>query len=161
MKIAISITCHEQPDVIFNQCLNIVTLLADPVIVIHFNQDNLDVKNDFEKLIAFRAPLSTKKRIVLNPVSHRTGKDTFSLHKAHISNLSFIREEMISFDYFLLEASNCLFVRKGLENHISQHDLGIGLGGVSGYWKERIESHVALADYAEKVSDIMARMYHS
>ncbi|MBB5212308.1 hypothetical protein [Microbulbifer hydrolyticus] len=146
MRVAVSITAHEEPAVIIDQCLNILNFLADPLIVMHVNKDSESV---YQELIFWVGNLrpDVASRIHITADRFSTGKDSFSLHKAHGSNLRALRDSGVGFDYFMLEASNSLFVRYGVEDYIKRFDAGIGKGKVAGFWRESILRHRSLESF--------------
>lgn len=146
MRVAISLTAHESPLAIVDQCLNIFYFLEDPIIVIHINKSEGLV---YEKLkfILNNLDQSISSKIYLNPNRFDTGKNAFSLHLAHLGNYDLLAKAGLGFDYFALEASNSLFIRKGAERYMADFDVGIGRGVVAGYWKDPIINHNTLNEY--------------
>ena len=150
MKIAISITCHESVECIIDQCKNIKSFVIEPIVVIHVNISSNAIYTQLIEVIKNSPEL--QEYIIISPFRVNTGKDKFSLHKAHILNLRYIRLQAIEFDYFLIEASNSLFVKLGIEKFISSFDIGIGMAKPSGYWAEKIHMHKSLDIIAKRVA---------
>lgn len=52
------------------------------------------------------------KKVLVNPIHYNKEAHTSFLLKAHLENFEFTDSKGISFEYFMLLASNCLFVKK-------------------------------------------------
>jgi hypothetical protein len=139
MKVAISLTVHEQIPVILDQCRNILAAFDDPVVIIHLNELSIGIRDSLSFEINKRSEFSDA--VYINEASVKTSKDSFNLHRAHYLNYMFLNEREIEYDYFLLEASNSLFVRRGVEGYIGAFDAGVGFGRITGYWAQKINSH--------------------
>lgn len=113
MKIVFSIPIHEYPDVARNQAENIKKFVPEAQIVFHICRE---FYNNFSDLI-----LKELSFIHVNPEHMDTSWGNI-IH-AHLSNFEFAYKNL-DFDYFVLQSSNDLYVRKGIENYISKYDAG-------------------------------------
>jgi hypothetical protein len=78
----------------------------------------LHVSNDFSK--EFYGSLNKERRnVFINPINLYTGFSDQTLFFVHYSNILYLNENKINFGFFTMFASNQLFVRYGLENHLS------------------------------------------
>jgi hypothetical protein len=88
--------------------------------------------------------------VYVNPIRFNTGKNQYTLHKAHLSNFNFANKHNLIYDYFILEASNSLFIKEDNTERIKQYDVGIGKGKIAGYWKDNILTHKSLEEFVTK-----------
>lgn len=114
MTIAISIPVHEEPLVVINQIQNIKKYVPNAVIVIHISIE-FTVCGELKKFIA------SEKNVFLNP--QRLSCCWGNIIDAHISNFEYIKQ-VADFDYFMFHASNDMYILPGVENYISQYDVG-------------------------------------
>lgn len=114
MRIVISIPVHEKPDVINNQIKNIKKYVKKPIIVLHISSSFYKKYNDSE--------IEKFDDVYINT----THLDTKwgGIYQTHVSNFKYIKDR-VSFDYFLMQASNDAFVKKGIENYIYKYDAGV------------------------------------
>jgi hypothetical protein len=125
MRTLVSIPVHEEPEVVRQQLRNILDFFEDPVVVLHVSR-GFDV--DPESLLL-------SPRILLNSERFATGWGTGICAKVHLSNLQFARNRC-SFDYAVLASSNELYVRRGLEAHMSRFLAGSTASDFSGWgWR--------------------------
>lgn len=113
MKIVFSIPIHEYPEVAMNQAENIKKFVPDAQIIFHICRE---FYNNFSDLI-----LKNLSFVHINPEHMDTSWGNI-IH-AHLSNFKFAYENL-DFDYFVLQSSNDMYVRKGIENYISKYDAG-------------------------------------
>lgn len=113
MKLVISIPVHEKPDVITDQINNLKKYIDHPIIVLHIS------KSFFNKYSL--CTLEHIENVYINPVNLETAWGNIFL--THVSNFFFIREIM-EFDYFLIQASNDMFLRPGIEDYIRNYKAG-------------------------------------
>lgn len=123
--IFISLAVHEQLSVVKNQLSNIGRYLPGAKVVVHLNR-------------AFRTPkiveeLEQVRNCIVNPVSVAVRWGGSSLLMAHVSNARFITEEceVGADDYVVLEASNDMYVRRGLEDYIARYLAGFQRSDIS------------------------------
>lgn len=115
MKIVVSIPVHEQPQVILDQIANIKHYIKEPLIILHISKEFYEAQNgNFSMLMGI-------KDVFLNP-QHLSVKWGNVAH-VHISNFRYI-SNVTNFDYFLLQASNDMYVKSGIEVYISQFEAG-------------------------------------
>ncbi len=116
MRIVVSIPVHEKKEVIKDQVRNIQFYIENPIIVLHVSEGfQKSEKGHFEDL-------QEMKDVYINPV-HYPVKWGDIAH-VHISNFVFIKELVGEFDYFLIHASNDMYVKKGIERYIRKYDAG-------------------------------------
>ena len=116
MQIVISIPVHEEKEVVVDQIQNYKKYMKNPVIVIHISESFYRNENgrfdEIEKI----------QDVYINPVHFDVGWGNIA--HVHISNYLYICEKIKKFDYFLMHASNELYVRKGVEDYISRYRAG-------------------------------------
>ena len=150
MKLLYSLTAHESVSSILDLCFNLIYVAKANYLFIHINKESNEV---YEKLIKIiDKNIFLKDTIYITPKRHNTGKNQYKLHLAHLENYKYALEKKFLYDYFILEASNTLYVKKGIINHIKDFDVGIGRGKVTGYWEERIYTHKSLEKFFKKYS---------
>lgn len=115
MKIGISLPVHERLDIILNQIVNIKSFIDNPVICLHVSSSS---SIDYEQLKL----ISQLTGAVLNNTRLQT-KHGCGLMGVHCSNFRILKNYGI--DYMLLMSSNELLIKRGLENYISNFDLGV------------------------------------
>ena len=114
MKIAISIPVHEKKDVVLDQIMNIKFYIENPVIVLHISKDFYENEHgDFHELKEI-------KNVYINPENLETGWGNILL--THVSNYYYIKG-MVEFDYFILHASNDMYLKTGIEDYIKSRIL--------------------------------------
>lgn len=164
MNIAISVTVHENYLVVIDQIRNFCHFIKNPIIVIHVNKncDTLywEIKNALEDI---RRDICHNIFITEDRV--HTGKDDYSLDNAHINNYYFLINNNIKFDYFLLEASNSLFIRYGVEECLSKYDAGNFLRVIqennTEYWTPKVYSHETYTLFSQKMLPNEGKIYKS
>jgi hypothetical protein len=112
-RLCISIPAHEELTVVFDQINNIRAFLpADTVIVFHFAQ-------------GFSSPEwitpMLPEGVYVNPVSLPTAWG--NVIDQHNANFRFIAQRE-QFDYFVIHASNDLYIRKGVERYVETAEAG-------------------------------------
>lgn len=118
-----SVPVHERWDVVLDLVLNFRYLNPSSAIVLHvsegFNEKESPMKRErFEKII------NEIGGVFINPESVRTGYS--DIIQAHLSNFKYISSQS-DFHFFSLCASNELFVKPGLYEHIKEYDCGVDL----------------------------------
>lgn len=113
MKLVISIPVHEKPDVILDQINNLKKYIADPIIVLHISKSFFD-KYSLDLI-------SNITNVYINPENLETAWGNILL--THVSNYFYIKD-IVEFDYFLIQASNDMFVRRGIEDYIKKYEAG-------------------------------------
>ena len=107
MKIAISIPVHEKKDVVLDQIMNIKFYIENPVIVLHISKDFYENEHgDFHELKEI-------KNVYINPENLETGWGNYYYIKG-----------MVEFDYFILHASNDMYLKTGIEDYIKNYEAG-------------------------------------
>ena len=124
MNILYSITAHEESQSVLDLCYNLFNVGNASYIIIHINRIADDIYMELQKLLS--EDMNFKKRIFLNPERSDTSKNQYTLHLAHLSNYNLSIALKLEYDYFILEASNSLFVKKGVLERIKKYDIGIG-----------------------------------
>ncbi len=105
MKILISLPVHECRRTIEDQIRNIQYFIDNPIILLHICP-NYKESTDF----------SMFKNVFVNPKRHKTRWG--NIVYLHYSNIQFALKKRISFDYVVLNSSNDLYFRKGVENYL-------------------------------------------
>lgn len=145
-NIIFSIPIHEKLEVVLDQVYNFKCFNPKSAIVFHiskgFNyQDSHITKSRFEEEIKQIGD------VYINPESVRTG--FADIIQAHISNFKYI-SSILDFDYFSLCASNELFVKRGLYEHINIYDCGLEKKSIENcIFKQSIIEDTDLAKYTK------------
>ncbi|WP_274361651.1 hypothetical protein [Paenibacillus thermotolerans] len=115
MKVCVSIPVHECPDVINDQISNIKAAYGQNVIIVlHRSRqfrfpDRIYANQDYN--------IFNKDQVFVNPVSLPTQYHNGLVH-VHNANFRYIAAQT-DFDYFVLHASNDMYVRKGAQIHMA------------------------------------------
>ncbi len=117
--ILFSIPVHEQPDVIVNQVENFTWFNPDCKIVLHVSgwMSKADVKEMHNKL-------SRYSHVFINDTRLWSGHMDGTQLKMHVVNCLYAQRNNIDYDHFCINASNDMFVKSGLQDHISSYDTG-------------------------------------
>lgn len=116
VSMVISIPVHEKPDVIRNQIENFQKYITDMCIVLH-------ISNGFFEHYRI-ADIGLLGDVYINP-THLDTKWADIIH-THLSNFHYISEQL-DFDYFVLHASNDMYIRKGFTEYIKKYDAGFNI----------------------------------
>lgn len=120
MELLFSIPVHEKPEVVIDQVLNFQHFNPGCGIVLHISQ-----AFDFSKSVmdreTFVQKLTALGNVFVNPESLRTGLQ--DMIQAHIANYRYMRS-VCDFDKFCLCASNDMFYKAGLAEHIRPYACG-------------------------------------
>lgn len=123
LRTALSLTVHEAPPTIVDQCLNNVVVGNYDAIVLHVNAN---APLDTALLMRLVDSVPALRDVVhLNPT--RLPTDWVApglLHRAHIANFRWLRTQC-AFDVFATDGSNTLLVRPGLKAHLGTHPMGV------------------------------------
>jgi len=139
VKIVVSIPVHEKPEVINNQIENFKKYIENVIIVLH-------VSKGFFLHYSLKE-IDQTDNVYINP----TNLDTkwADIINTHISNFHYI-SSLIDFDYFVLHASNDMYIRPGFDKYISRYEAGFNRRKVikknSHWWT----GNMALEDYQLK-----------
>lgn len=117
MKVVISIPVHEKKDVIADQIKNIQFYLEDPIILLHIS------KQFYEEEEGNFGELNCWRNVYINPLHFPAGWGNIA--HIHISNFRYACQVCEDFTYFMMHASNELYVRKGVEAYMSRYEAGI------------------------------------
>lgn len=110
---AVSIAVHEAPQALDDQIENIKKYIRHPIIVIHISGGQC--KNfSIDKLRA-------QEHVYVNPRHFKTSWGDIA--RVHLSNFIYISRQ-ITFDYFILHASNDCYVKKGVERYMEKYRAG-------------------------------------
>ena len=135
VKLAISIPVHEKPDVIRNQIENFQKYIDDMCIVLHVSS------GFFEKYEI--KELENLEDVYINP-THLNTKWADIIH-THLSNFHYIFE-MLDFDYFVLHASNDMYIRRGFTEYVQKYDAGFNIRKVIKKYSHWWPGNMALED---------------
>lgn len=119
LKIVFSIPIHEKLEVVIDQVNNIKKYVKHPYIVFHASRGKF-TKEELNRLMQL-------EDVYVNPNQYETGWGSI-LH-THISNFWYMCS-VVDFDYFVMQSSNDMYVRSGIEDYIS--------GKVAGFHIHRI-----------------------
>lgn len=116
MNLGISIPVHEQMEVVCDQIRNINYFVQNPKIVLHISRQFKDFN---ENMI-----IDEFDNVHINPVRFFTSLYTPVLSLIHVSNYLFLNE-VEDIDYFSLNSSNELFIKRNVEKYIQKFDAGV------------------------------------
>lgn len=117
MKIVISILVHERKDVVLDQIKNFQFYIDRPIIVLHISKTFYEMEEGcFEELNEF-------KEVYINPAHYFV--EWGNIAHIHISNFQYIKNIVKEFDYFIMHASNDMYVKKGVESYICNYSAGM------------------------------------
>lgn len=146
-NIIFSIPVHEKYEVVIDLILNVFNFNPDCAIILHYANGFREAKsaisfNEFENAI------NKIGNVYVNPETVRTGM--YDIIQAHVSNFRYI-ETQVNFEYFALTASNELFIKDGLYNHICEYDAGVSFIDVDSSKKwiiaDLAKQDTSLSDY--------------
>ena len=118
MRIVVSIPIHEKPEVVLDQVNNIKKFVPSAVIVLHTSEEFCD---EFETYRLARK--ESFEDVYVNPTHFYVDWGDGALMDVHISNYKYICG-LMDFDFFILHASNDMYVKYGLQAYISGYDAG-------------------------------------
>lgn len=135
IDIMFSIPVHEKWECVLDQIINILHFNPNSAIVLHIsqmfdNKENKLSKNEFENALRKIGRLVSGEGweyantvveggvVYINPVSVRTRN--YDIIQAHLYNYLAVRN--VNFEYFVMCASNELFIKSGLYEKISGYD---------------------------------------
>ncbi|MBQ9419739.1 MAG: hypothetical protein IJU31_05105 [Synergistaceae bacterium] len=165
-KIIFSIPVHEKPEVVFDQVCNIQHFNPGCGIVLHispvFSWDKSKITRS-----EFESRLREFPDVFVNPEQVRTG--WFDIIQAHVSNYKCVRGK-VGFDYFVLCASNELYIKTGAEEFVEGYEAGFSFKPVDfkhniGYVERASRDEPLLniikhiTNYANK-NEILRCIYH-
>jgi len=136
---ALSITAHESPITLIDQCLNNVLVGQFDAIAIHIN-----AHADFDTALLARLIEATPPlRSVVHINPQRLPTDWVApglLHRAHIANFHLLRSKL-AFDVFCTDGSNTLLIGTGLKAHLERQQLGVDTSSAFGWgsaWEDNL-----------------------
>lgn len=142
MKIVVSIPVHEKPDVINNQIENFQKYIDDVYIVLH-------VSKGFFKQYSLK-DIRQYDRVYINP-THLDTEWADIIH-THLSNFHYI-SSVLDFDYFVLHASNDMYIKHGFAQYIQRFDAGFNIRKVVKKYSHWWPGDMAFKD--EQLHDMM------
>lgn len=109
-----SIPVHEKQDIVNNQIENIFNFNPNCKIILHIN----------ESFLSFDINLSNYKNLFFNKsnIKYNRGGDLLAFH---ISNFNYCINNNINFKFFIITASNELFIKKGSIDYIKKYKNGL------------------------------------
>lgn len=115
MKIVVSIPVHEKKDVVIDQIENIKRYIYKPIIVLHISKEFYNNEGgNFQEI-------EELEDVYINSIHYSVGWGNIA--HVHISNFNYI-SNITDFDYFLLHASNDMYIKPQIEDYIKQYDAG-------------------------------------
>lgn len=122
-KVVISIPVHEAPEVVEDQLNNIKKFVNNSCVILHASAHKPEFYNQIKNLINKFADFAFLNSISYDTHAPGENANVTGLGTVHCSNFRYI-ENLIDFDYFALETSNDMFVRKGVEILWNNYDVG-------------------------------------
>ena len=116
MKLVVSIPVHEKPEVIKNQIENFKKYIKNTSIVLHVSKTFLEHHSLDE--------IKNIPGVYINP-EHLDTKWA-NIIQTHISNYLYIKN-VLEFDYFILHASNDMYIRTGFDSYIMKYEAGFNI----------------------------------
>lgn len=135
VRLVVSIPVHEKPDVIRNQILNFQKYIKDMCIVLHVSKGFFDQYRIED--------IGSLKDVYINP-THLDTKWADIIH-THLSNFHYI-SEILDFDYFVLHASNDMYIRAGFTKYVQKYDAGFNIRKVIKKYSHWWPGDMALED---------------
>jgi hypothetical protein len=114
MKYLISIPVHEEPLVIVDQINNIKKYFKDIGIILHISESFYNIYTD--------ALIRNIDNVWINP-SHLKVQWGDVL-EPHLSNFEYAKNCLPTFEYFIMHASNDMYIKFGAENYIDRYQAG-------------------------------------
>lgn len=140
MKVLISLTAHENIEVIIDKCKNIVHLFKDPIIIVHINKlNNINLSDLYSYASKINSNLHINDRSI--EIVHGDGR----LIYAHFLNYKFAELRKIKFDYFIFDASNTLCVKFNVEEYIKKFPICVNFN--------RYDSSIAWPHHSKLIND--------
>ncbi|MBP3197884.1 MAG: hypothetical protein J6N21_12880 [Butyrivibrio sp.] len=118
MRIVVSIPVHENPEVVLDQVSNIKKYVPGVVIVLHTSEEFCD---EFDAFACTQE--DSYEEMYVNPTHLHVDWGDGTLMDVHISNFKYMCG-LMDFDYFVLHASNDMYVKNGFQDYISEYDAG-------------------------------------
>lgn len=125
-KIVFSLPVHEKAEIIIDTILNIQYFNPDSAIILHVSPV-FPEKTGWLAEKQFYDVIDNMDDVYVNPEHIQTGwqgTGVSGLVSAHLSNFSYAEKVVKDFEYFVMEASNDLYIKSGLYEKISLYDLG-------------------------------------
>lgn len=159
MKIVVSIPVHENMEVILNQIDNFQKFIPNVFIVLHISE-KLSARTRLEKIIR-----EHYKRVLINPRCVETAWG--NIIYAHIDNFRYACTQM-EFEYFVMHASNDMYIRYGFDDYIKKFDAGFTFrkveNGHSMWWpanEAQKDEQILFLQKMSKTDSIMATQVES
>lgn len=135
-----SIPIHEKLECVIDQILNIRSLNPNSAIVLHISE-NFNYHNSLISREKFERITEELGGVIINPISVRTG--SYDIIQAHVENFNYVKDK-VDFKFYCMCASNELFIKKGLYEHIKDYDCGFDLHNdtdLNDTWQAGIQAH--------------------
>ncbi|MBP3197887.1 MAG: hypothetical protein J6N21_12900 [Butyrivibrio sp.] len=117
MRVVVSIPVHENIKVIANQIENFKCFIEGVYIVLHVSQS-------FDKYDDLVSLFHKDRHVIINPIRLKT--QWGDIVEPHISNYKYVSQVM-EFDYFVLHASNDMYIKSGFKEYIQNYDAGFNI----------------------------------
>lgn len=108
------------PDVIVDQAHNILDFTTDIGIVYHVSANAPGLA---ERFLPAMDKWVREGRVLVNPRSIKT--TLINVLETHVENFHYLEEIAHPFEYFCMEASNDMLIRKHVDQWIARHDAGL------------------------------------
>ncbi|MBX7136881.1 MAG: hypothetical protein K1X83_02770 [Oligoflexia bacterium] len=112
--LCVSITVHEQLEVIENQLRNVRRYLPASHIILHLSFEAHALRT---RLLGIA---DRYENVFLNPIMYPT--EWGWMYHAHLFNFEYAQKLGLDFDYFVTEASNTMYFRLGGEEYLKHYD---------------------------------------
>lgn len=132
-RFCISIPVHEAPEVVVDQVNNILKYVPESYIILHVSLYGIQIRNKLKQIF------KGSQRIFVNPTSYPT--DWGWMFHTHIVNYGYAESLKLSYDYFVVDASNSMFFQHGIADFVKDADYFVNLRHVqdlgSDHWVVR------------------------
>lgn len=121
-KIIISIPVHEHPLVIKNHLENILKFVPNSSVILHASADKQNFHNEVKQICKQFDGFAYLNDTSYSTYAENEAANVTGLSTVHSSNFRFISKLIPDFDIFSLDTSNCMFVRRGIENLFENYE---------------------------------------
>lgn len=120
LTIMFSVPVHEKPEVVLDQICNLKYFNPNCGIVLHISTD-FNWKSGDIKEKEFLSIIGRIRNVYINPNRLRSG--LCDIIQCHISNFDYV-SNVVDFHFFMLTASNELYIKRGLYKKIKSYGYG-------------------------------------
>lgn len=120
MTLLLSIPVHEWPESFADQLANIATFAPRSFVVAHVSLSSASGHYEAFHRAAFKSPHADRTFLF-----GEIWSSEWTVWACHVAAFQFAERIGLPYTHFAMEASNSLFVRGGVEDHISKHGAGL------------------------------------